>query len=844
RKNLALKEAELDAVSKKLADLNAQHAAAEERHKALLTEASICDARLKRASSLMNGLGGEKDRWTRSSAILGNQLERVYGDVALSCGIISYLGPYSGSYRQEIIEEWKQYVEQECHIPVSNNFNLKDVLADDVTVRDWNLQGLPSDSFSVENGIITTRGQRWPLMIDPQGQAHAWIKEMTKGLQPRSMKESDPDLMRPLETALKYGTPFILEDAGESLDPALEPLLQRAVYEKGGLKYIKLGDSEVEYNESFQLYIITNLSNPNYSPELSTKVTLLNFSITQEGLEDQLLGIVVKKEEAELEEQRENLVIEMAQYRKEMKQIEDKILKLLQESDDQILDDIELIQTLENSNKKSRDISRKVKEAEVTQDRIEKTRQQYRIVAERGATLFFTISSLNSLDHMYSYALTWYVKLFTKSIENTPPPKSGKLVDRLKDLQEGFTWLLYTNICRSLFARDKLLFAFLLALRIMKHRGDISESCIAFLVSGIAIVDKFDHPDSPDLDVFPEKVWEQICVLSKDDEFRDIHASMLGMTHNWIEWLEHPEKEPPGRWNVLSDFQKLVLIRIISPEAFVPLARLFVANNVGERYTEPPPLDLMQAFQDSDKTIPLMFVLSTGADPVAGLLKFADSMGMSNENHFSSVSLGQGQGPLAEKALQDGMARGKWVLLMNVHLGESWLPELEKICLKLPTNTRVHKDFRLWITSMPSKKFPVSILQTAVKITNEPPRGLRANTLRAISSVDDIMFDAISSGEIPQSEAYTRLLFSLCFFHGIILERKRFGPLGWNVKYPFNDSDLRISLEQLRVLCASTTIPFEALRYITGHVNYGGRVTDDWDRRTMLAILDDFYTPR
>ncbi|GKT17068.1 Dynein axonemal heavy chain 1 [Aduncisulcus paluster] len=181
---------------------------------------------------------------------------------------------------------------------------------------------------------------------------------------------------------------------------------------------------------------------------------------------------------------------------------------------------------------------------------------------------------------------------------------------------------------------------------------------------------------------------------------------------------------------------------------------------------------------------------------------------------------------------------------MNVHLGESWLPELEKICLKLPTNTRVHKDFRLWITSMPSKKFPVSILQTAVKITNEPPRGLRANTLRAISSVDDIMFDAISSGEIPQSEAYTRLLFSLCFFHGIILERKRFGPLGWNVKYPFNDSDLRISLEQLRVLCASTTIPFEALRYITGHVNYGGRVTDDWDRRTMLAILDDFYTPR
>ena len=135
-----------------------------------------------------------------------------------------------------------------------------------------------------------------PLMIDPQGQANKWVKNSERENNLQVVKLTQADYVRTLENCIQFGTPVLIENVREELDPSLEPLLLKQTFKQGGVWCIKLGDNTIEYSSDFRLYITTKLRNPHYLPELSVKVTLLNFMITPEGLEDQLLGIVVAKE--------------------------------------------------------------------------------------------------------------------------------------------------------------------------------------------------------------------------------------------------------------------------------------------------------------------------------------------------------------------------------------------------------------------------------------------------------------------------------------------------------------------------------------------------------------------
>lgn len=189
----------------------------------------------------------------------------------------------------------------------------------------------------------------------------------------------------------------------------------------------------------------------------------------------------------------------------------------------------------------------------------------------------------------------------------------------------------------------------------------------------------------------------------------------------------------------------MLVLKCLRPDKFTDAMQDYLAANLGEQFIEPISTDLSAMYQESTPMIPLIFVLSTGTDPAAELYKFAEKNRMTKR--MAVISLGQGQGPRAEKMINEGMEAGLWVFFQNCHLAPSWMPRLERLLENIPPDN-VHRDFRIWLTSTPSPHFPVSILQNGSKMTIEPPRGVKANMLRAYSTqITDLVEFFHSDGE-------------------------------------------------------------------------------------------------
>ncbi|KAJ1502679.1 Dynein heavy chain 10, axonemal [Coelomomyces lativittatus] len=195
--------------------------------------------------------------------------------------------------------------------------------------------------------------------------------------------------------------------------------------------------------------------------------------------------------------------------------------------------------------------------------------------------------------------------------------------------------------------------------------------------------------------------------------------------------------------------------------------------------------------------------------------------------------MGQGQGPIAFQLLETAVARGQWIMLQNCHLLVTWLRQLEKVLDKIE---KPHKDFRLWLTTEPTPYFPIGILQRSLKVVTEPPNGLKLNLRSTYYRVTEEMLSECSH------PAFRALTYALSFFHAVVQERSKYGKIGWNIKYDFNESDFKVSFLILKTYLnkSADKIPWSTLRYLIGETTYGGRVTDDYDRRIVNTYLEEY----
>ncbi|CAG9462750.1 unnamed protein product [Pedinophyceae sp. YPF-701] len=868
RQSLAEANRKLEAANKKLSGIRAKvkelqdkvaaleeqlMQATEEKNNAV-AQAEKTQKKADLADRLINGLAGEKQRWGETVSRFQVQEGRLVGDVLLASAFVAYAGPFSMPFRVALVsEKWTPDL-VERKVPMSDGITPMDVLATDTLKAKWSSEGLPTDPLSMENGAIMTNSARWSLMIDPQLQGIKWIvsREEPHGIKVIQLTQNK--YIETVKQCIENGVPLMIENIGEDIDAVLDPVISRSTIKKGRNIVMKIGDDEVEYDDKFRLYLQTKLSSPHYKPEIAAQTTLVNFCVTEKGLEDQLLALVVSKERPDLQSQAAELVSQLNQYTVTLAELEDNLLFRLANSQGDILEDIELVENLEQTKATANDIAEKVDLAKKTQANISKAREVYRPVATRGSLVYFLIDNLDALDRVYHYSMANFVRIMRTGMDKTPEVEEQNEADRVRKrvaaLIEHVTLTVFKYVAQGLFERHKLIVATQLCVSILKGRGELDAQRFDYLLRGPRVL----GVDNPVHEWVADPCWAAVQALKQLDDYSSLPDDLVGSAKRWREWmeLERAEEElPPGDWKRMSEFDRLLIFRALRPDRLTNAMRKFVHNTIGEAYVTSEGFDLERSLEDSAPHIPVFVFLSPGVDVAGAVEALGRTKGKTlEEGTYASISLGQGQEVIAMRALQKARKNGGWCLLQNVHLTIDWTAgALVKVCDKLEEEG-THDDFRLFISAEPppalERGLPISLLQQSIKLTNEPPEGLKANLLRAHHCFSDEIVEASSK----QAELRS-ILFALCYFHAVLLERKKFGVgnlpgatsgIGWNMNYPFNTGDLlccgQVAVNFLEI---SSKVPWDDLRYVIGEIMYGGHIVEDWDRRLANAYLFRYF---
>ncbi|KAH0574694.1 Outer-arm dynein gamma [Spironucleus salmonicida] len=838
----------------------------------LQREAQLTQKRLHTASSLIQGLSGERNRWGQQIKELDEIISKTIGNSIVIAGFMNYCGPYNQKYRQILLEKWVKFI-QENRIQYTlgiENYVVKKLVSE-AQVGEWRLLGLPNDLISTQNGIITLNSPNYPLIIDPQNQGNSWIKNMY-GEKLVVTTQSSSKFKMILENAVENGQILLIEDVEQDFDPILDPILEKQYQISGLRKEVRVGDQMKTVDENFRMFMTTRLPSPVYTPEMYAKTAIIDFAVSFAGLEAQLLSRTVNLEKYDLELQRIQLLEEVNQNKKMAQKLEEDLLYKLSNSTGNLLDDVELIDVLNNTKKTAEEVKIKLVVAVDTERKIEEARQDYLPIATRGALLYFVICDLTSQNHMYQTSLNQFTNIFDLSIQDSPQHQVPN--KRINFVLEYLTEKAFTYILRGLYEKDKQLLTLKLTLQIELQKESITPQEFNIFVKGGSSIEQTRS--------FPvwcnDKAWRNVTALQQIPVFHSVCNVCQDNDEEWKQWFMSDVEQvdlPSDYQDRVSQFQRLLLIRCFRDDRTILAAQHYIDRQMGPQYTNPANANYEQIF--NTETSPgqvVTFLLSLGSDPTQQL----EVLAKNKKLELKQISMGQGQEANARRLITECILNGNWIMINNSHLAINFMQEIDQLLLDiqirdsifkkikasqdkdkssllkqvqstgyfqlLNNSQQVNSEFRLILTTEHHKKFPITLLQKSIKLTNEPPTGLRANMMRVYQQLTQ---DFLDSGDKPQ---WLPMLYATTFIHAAIIERKKFGTLGWCCKYEFGLHDFNASAGFIQQYLYSidsrknVAISWKTVWYMIAEVHYGGRITDDYDRRLMMAYTQEFLNNR
>merc|ERR1719193_2940621 len=851
------KQMEGDKVEKLIKQLEKSIEKYKEEYGILISQAEAIKSSLKqvqekvdRSVALLKSLGAERERWEAGSETFSSQMSTIIGDCLLTSSFMAYGGYFDQQMRHNLFSSWCQHLSQ-AKISYRADLARTEYLSDPDERLKWQANALPADELCVENAVMLKRYNRYPLIIDPSGQATEFIMNEYKDKKITKTSFLDDAFRKNLESALRFGNPLLVQDV-ESYDAILNPVLNKELRRTGGRILITLGDQDIDLSPSFTIFLSTRDPSVEFAPDLCSRVTFVNFTVTKSSLQSQCLNEVLKAEQPDVDQKRSDLLKLQGEFKLRLRQLEKSLLQALNDVKGRILDDDSIIATLETLKKEATEISQKVEETDAVIAEIEAVSQQYMPLSNACSSIYFTIESTHQVHFLYQYSLQFFLDIFHSVLY-----KNDKLLpamdhsQRLSVITAQLFKTTFEQVARGMLHNDRIVFAMLLSR--IQLKGSTTEPNFDLEFNHFLRGQEVVVQGAQEFDFFNSDQSEALVRLSSQiPRFANL-AKTVSQSGEFKEWVTsgNPERNVPQLWastegvettNISDAMNKLLAIQVFRPDRLISMSREFVISVLGKSFLEEAEeeLNLFEIVENQIKgNTPILMCSVPGYDASGRVEDLAAEHNM----QLSSIAIGSAEGfNEADKAINAASKAGRWVLLKNVHLAPQWLVQLEK---KLHS-IQPHAGFRLFLAMEIIPKIPTNLIRSGRVFVFEPPPGIKANLFRTFATVP-----AARMCKVPNERA--RLYFLLAWFHAIVQERLRYAPLGWSKKYEFGESDLRIACDTLdtwidmvsmgqRTNLPPEKIPWDALCKLLSQSIYGGRIDNEFDQRLMNAFIHKLFT--
>lgn len=852
---------ELVACEKVLGDMEAKIQQYKEQYAQLITSVNQIKHQMQqvqencsRSTQLLSDLSSEKVRWQGSSKGFQEQTASMIGDVLICGAFCTYIGFFDLFMRQRVTALWREKLD-EAEIKQKEDLSIIEYLSKPSERLQWKQNALPDDDLCYENAIIMRRFLRYPLIIDPSGQAIAFLTNEFKEKKLLKTSFVKNSFMKSLETALRFGAPLIVMDV-DKVDPILNNVLNRETHKSGPRVLITLGDQDIDFSPAFEMYMCTRDSTAQFTPDLCSRVTFVNFTVTPSSLQSQCMNALLKSERPDVDRKREDQLKLQGECKVKMRELEEQLLHALSNVEGSILEDVKVIATLEKIKKESSEIQEKLGQTDAIMQEINETSALYDTAGEVAANLYFMLQRMGAMHTLYRYSLAFFLEVFDGSIR-TELQKDLSYEKRLEAILEKLFGNLFLRVGPGLQEADVLVFGLQLAQVRAESQGSspFPKAELDLLLKGAA-VDVTKSSAAP--------LAEQCCEVLKSKlnsqqlkGLQDLHLlpCFSGLVGNiqakeseWLRFMEHLEAEMaiPTGWEKTSDdgpslLQKTLILKALRPDRLTFICTALVESVLGKGFLDLPAFNLAEIIaKDSRASSPIMMVSVPGFDPSGKVTELAQVQ----KKSLQSAAMGSEEGfNVADKAIKAASNAGTWVLLKNVHLAISWLSELEKNLYGM----NPQQNFRLFLTMEFNPRIPPNLIRLSRVYVFEPPSGLRASLRRSFAQV----LPPERTDRQPVERC--RLHFLLAFLHAIVLERLRFFPVGWSKKYEFGDADKMCSRDVVDAWVDSVSnhgqlsnispdkIPWDALRSILSESIYGGRVDNEFDHAVLKTFINHLF---